>query len=58
MAAASIDNAHKSSGSKLCTWFLPHARAIVCVSSVITLYAVRDLDGPDRQAVLDVKLQQ
>jgi hypothetical protein len=28
------------------------------VSSVITLYAVRDLDGPDRQAVLDVKPHQ
>jgi hypothetical protein len=37
MAAASIVSATRSSGSRLWTWLLPQARAMVCASSVITL---------------------
>ena len=37
MAAASMVRAQRSSGSRLCTWFLPQARAMVWHSSVITL---------------------
>ncbi len=33
IAAASTVSATRSSGSRLWTWDLPHARAIVCVSS-------------------------
>ena len=36
MAAASVVSAHRSSGSRLCTWFLPPARAMVWASSVMT----------------------
>ena len=36
IAAASMVSATRSSGSSLWTWLLPHARAIVCVSSVST----------------------
>ena len=37
MAAASTLSAARSSGSRLCTCDLPHARASVCVSRVSTL---------------------
>ncbi len=33
IAAASIVNATRSSGSRLCRWDFPHARASVCASS-------------------------
>ena len=36
MAAASTVSATRSSGSRLCTWLLPQARAMVCASSVST----------------------
>ena len=36
MAAASTVKDTKSSGSRLCTWDFPQARAMVCASSVIT----------------------
>ena len=36
MAAASTVSATRSSGSRLWTWLLPQARAMVCASSVIT----------------------
>ena len=36
MAADSTVSATRSSGSRLCTWLLPQARAMVCVSSVST----------------------
>ena len=37
VAAASIVRAQRSSGSRLCTWLWPQARAMVCASSVMTL---------------------
>ncbi len=36
MAAASTVSATRSSGSRLCTWLLPQARAMICVSIVST----------------------
>jgi hypothetical protein len=37
IAAASIVRAQRSSGSRLCRWLWPQARAMVCASSVMTL---------------------
>ena len=37
MAAASIVSATRSSGSRLCRWDFPHARASVCASKVKVL---------------------